>query len=54
VTIDEFASDPDNGIIRADTPVAQALLGAEKDEEVQILVGSYVRNAVIEAVIKRA
>jgi hypothetical protein len=32
--------------------MANALLGAEKGEELEILVGSYVRRAIIEAVDK--
>jgi transcription elongation GreA/GreB family factor len=34
------------------TPLAEALLGAEKGDEVEILVGSYVRRAVIEEIVR--
>jgi transcription elongation GreA/GreB family factor len=40
--------------VHHETPVAQALLGAEEGDEVEVLVGSYVRPAVVERIIKVA
>ena len=48
ITISNTLSDPSRGIVHHQTPVASALLGAEQGDEVEILVGSYIRPAVIE------
>jgi superfamily I DNA and/or RNA helicase len=34
------------------SPIAQALLGAEPDEEVEVLIGRYIRRAVVEQIFK--
>jgi hypothetical protein len=52
ITISRSQSDPSQGIINCDTPIARALLGAEEGDEVEVLVGSYVKPAIVEAVIK--
>ncbi|WP_165793869.1 DUF4011 domain-containing protein [Hyphococcus luteus] len=52
VIINDKLNDPDNGIISAHEPLATALLGAEQGEEIEVLVGSYVRKALIENVVK--
>jgi very-short-patch-repair endonuclease len=52
VTISRAKSDPSQGIIHYKTPVAQALLGAEEGDEVEVLVGSYVRPAIVERIIR--
>lgn len=52
ITISRSRSDPSQGIINCDTPIARALLGAEEGDEVEVLVGSYVKPAIVEAVIK--
>jgi hypothetical protein len=54
ITISRSKSDPSQGIIHYETPVAQALLGAEEGDEVEVLIGSYVRPAVVERIIKAA
>jgi very-short-patch-repair endonuclease len=54
ITISRAKSDPSQGIVHFETPVAQALLGAEEGDEVEVLVGSYVRPAVVERIIKGA
>jgi very-short-patch-repair endonuclease len=54
ITISRAKSDPSQGIVHYETPVAQALLGAEEGDEVEVLVGSYVRPAVVERIIKGA
>jgi very-short-patch-repair endonuclease len=54
VTISQMESNPAEGVIHYRTPFAKALLGAEKGEEVEVLVGSYVRQAVVENIIKKA
>jgi transcription elongation GreA/GreB family factor len=46
--------DPSQGIVDYETPVAQALLGAEEGDEVEVLVGSYIRPAVVECILKAA
>jgi transcription elongation GreA/GreB family factor len=52
VTISRARNDSANGIVHHETPMAKALLGAEEGDEVEVLVGSYVRPALVEAVIK--
>lgn len=53
VTISDKQSDPSKGIVHHLSPVGSALLGAEEGEEIEILVGSYVRSAVIDKIISR-
>ena len=53
VTISNSRSDPGNGVVYFETPIAKALLGAEEGDEVEVLVGSYVHRAVVEAVQKQ-
>jgi transcription elongation GreA/GreB family factor len=52
IMISGSKSDPSQGIVHYETPVAKALLGAEEGDEVEVLVGSYVRAAVVEKIIK--
>jgi len=52
VTISRTKSDPAQGIVYYETPVAKALLGAEEGDEVEVLVGSYVRPAIVERIIR--
>jgi very-short-patch-repair endonuclease len=52
VTISTAKTDLEKGLINHKVPIAQALLGAEKGDEVEVLTGSYVRPAVIEEIIK--
>ena len=52
VTISRDVSDPSQGIIHFKSPMAEALIGAEKGDEVEILVGSYIRQAIIEDVAR--
>ena len=53
VTISRGTSDPSNGIINYETPIAKALLGAEQGDQVEVLVGSYVRAAIVESIAGR-
>lgn len=46
-------SDASNGVVYYKGPIAEALLGAEEGEEVEILVGSYLRPAVLEKIVAR-
>jgi very-short-patch-repair endonuclease len=52
MTISRTQSNPSNGVIYYQTPIARALLGAEEGEEVEVLVGSYIRPAVVESISK--
>ena len=52
VTITENMQDPKQGLIAAHEPLAEALLGAENGEEVEVLIGSYVRIATIDDIRK--
>ncbi len=52
ITISNTQSDPSHGVVHHRTPVASALLGAEAGDEVEILVGSYIRPAIIEDILK--
>jgi hypothetical protein len=54
ITINRSKSDPGQAIVHHDTLVAKALLGAEEGDEVEVLVGNYVRPAVVERIIKAA
>lgn len=54
VTISDAQSDTSQGIIHHRTPMATALLGAEEGDEVEVLVGSYIRPAVVENILKHA
>jgi transcription elongation GreA/GreB family factor len=54
VTISKAQSDTSQGIIHYRTPVASALLGAEEGDEVEVLVGSYIRPAMVESISKSA
>jgi transcription elongation GreA/GreB family factor len=45
-------SDPSQGIVNYETPVAKALLGAEEGDVVEVLVGSYVKPVIVERIIK--
>jgi REase_MTES_1575/Transcription elongation factor, GreA/GreB, C-term len=45
ITISRSKSDAAQGIVHHDSPVAKALLGAEEGDEVEVLVGSFVRPA---------
>jgi len=49
-TISWSESDPSAATIHYNTPLAKALLGAEEGEEVEVLVGSYLRRAVVERI----
>lgn len=52
ITISNSQSDTSRGIVHHRTPLASALLGAEEGDEIEVLVGSYIRSAVIEAISK--
>jgi very-short-patch-repair endonuclease len=52
ITISNSQSDPSRGIVHHRTPAATALLGAEEGDEVEVLVGSYIRPAVVESIQK--
>jgi Transcription elongation factor, GreA/GreB, C-term len=54
ITISKSKSDPSRGVVYHETPVAKALLGAEVGDEVEVLVGSCVRPAVVERIVKGA
>ena len=54
VTITEQQTNPGKGIIAAYEPLAEALLGAESGDEIEVLIGSYVRKALVENIIKAA
>ena len=53
VTITPGSNDPTNGMININEPLAEALLGEEEGEEVEFLVGSYVRRVLIEKIEKK-
>lgn len=52
ITISATKSDPSQGIVHQEAPIAKALLGASEGDEVEVLSGSYVRPAVVEAIEK--
>lgn len=52
IKISSKASDPSKGVVHFKAPIASALLGAEKGDEVEVLVGSYMRPAIVESIVK--
>jgi hypothetical protein len=52
LTISRGQPDAASGIINEHSPIAQALLGVEPGEEVEVLIGRYIRRAVIEQIFK--
>jgi very-short-patch-repair endonuclease len=52
ITISNAQSDLSRGVVHHKTPVATALLGAEEGDEVEVLVGSYIRQALVESIQK--
>jgi very-short-patch-repair endonuclease len=52
VTLSNLQSDTARGIVHHRTPLASALLGAEEGDEVEVLVGSYIRPAMVESISK--
>jgi len=51
-TLTEHTSDPENGIVRTNSPLGQALLGSAQGEEIEYLKGSHVQRAIVEKVFK--
>jgi predicted transport protein len=49
-TLSDQKNDPSNGIVHVNEPLGTALLGAEEGDEIEVLVGSIIRPAVIERV----
>jgi transcription elongation GreA/GreB family factor len=54
ITISKAATNIAKGIVNEKSPMAEALLGAEKGDEVEVLIGSYIRSAIIEQVSKHS
>ena len=52
VTLSDTRNDPLHGIVHVDEPLGRALIGAEEGDEIEVLVGNFVRKAFIEQVIK--
>ncbi len=53
VTLSDEVNAPDRDIVHVDRPLGHALLGAEEGDEIEVLVGNIVREAVIDRVTKR-
>jgi hypothetical protein len=52
-TISDKQSDPSKGIVHHLSPMGKALLGAEEGDEIEVLVGAYVRSAIVEKIMPR-
>jgi hypothetical protein len=52
LTISKGQPAASNGIINEHSPIAQALLGVGLGEEVEVLIGRYIRRAVVEEIRK--
>tara|TARA_R110000868_G_scaffold149620_3_gene372119 strand:+ start:135 stop:1994 length:1860 start_codon:yes stop_codon:yes gene_type:complete len=52
VTLSDADNDPDAGIVNVTSPLGRALLGAEIEEDFEILIGNTVRPATVEKIIK--
>jgi very-short-patch-repair endonuclease len=53
ITITPEKNDPSKGKINHLSPLAEAILGAEEDEEVEVLNGSYLRRAIVEKIVEK-
>ena len=54
VTLSETINAPDQGIMHVKEPLGRALLGMDEGDEIEVLIGSYLREAIIEKVTKAA
>ncbi|PPQ44131.1 DUF4011 domain-containing protein [Rhodopseudomonas palustris] len=52
ITISPTRSDPKEGLVHHEAPIAKALLGAGEGEEVEVLSGAYVRLAKVESIMR--
>ena len=50
VTLSEQTSDPSRGIVGIFEPLGETLLGSEEGDEIDVLIGSHLRRAVVEKV----
>lgn len=50
--IHQGQNEPNLGLISAESELAKAVLGAEPDDEIEVLAGRYVRKFVVETVLK--
>lgn len=50
--IHDGQNEPNLGLISAESELAKAVLGAEPDDEIEVLAGRYVRKFVVETVLK--
>lgn len=53
ITISRSEDSPSTGIVHYDKPIARAILGAEEGEEVEVLIGAYVKPARIEKILTK-
>ncbi len=53
VILSDRVSDPSKGIVNVNSPMGEAIVGAEEGDGVEILVGSYLRPAIIEKIMSR-
>ena len=51
-TISHYRHAPGEGIIHKDRPIARSVLNAEAGEEIDILVGSYLRRVAVDEVVQ--
>ena len=54
VTLSDKLNAPGQGIVHVTEPLGRALLGMEEGDEIEVLIGSYLREAIIETVTKAA
>ncbi|WMT87483.1 DUF3320 domain-containing protein [Pelagibacterium sp. 26DY04] len=52
VQLSSTLNDPSRSIVHIREPLGRALLGAEIDEEIEVLIGNHVRPAVVERIVK--
>jgi hypothetical protein len=52
ITFTDGENDPENGNININEPLGRAVIGAEEGDEVDVLVGSFIRNTLIESITK--
>lgn len=52
IRLSQTKNDPQQGVVHIEEPLGASLLGAEEGDEIEVLIGSYVRKALIEKVSK--
>jgi len=52
IVLSDIQNDPSNGIVHFDTPLGEAIFGAAQGDEIEFCVGSKIRTAVVEEIMR--